>query len=260
MNAMMFIACALTMQDAPPPETESPPALDPVIYEILQSAGEATGAVTTVRYDAVYEGAGSQAVLVPLTRGQVIIAITESQQRNLRLEATTYQVTDLEGSITKSTGLFNGSKMMILNHTKQVAIMGNASFRALGEGNNLYLSKFTGRDPFANEIDANLVTLEGRAYVEEILCDVLLIDYNGRSKSRWFIGVDDHLPRRFERLRDRDGLPGSRILTISNLQVNIEIDDSEFALDVPNGYSRRRMAPGVNIGRIRSNRRRSGGS
>lgn len=259
MITMMFVACALAMQDAPPTETESPPALDPVIYDILRNADEAAEAVTTVRYDAVYEGTGSQAVVVPLVKGQVIIAKSDTSKRNLKMEYTTYQVRKLEGVISKKTGLFQGSKMLILDHTKQVAIKGNASFRALGEGNNLYLSEFASPNPFEDEINANLVTLEGRAYVEEILCDVLLIDYNGRSRSRWFLGVDDHMPRRIERLRDRDGIPGARILTISNLEVNFEADDSEFALEIPSGYAIRRMAPASNIGQIRGTRGRPGG-
>ena len=259
MFTMLFVACAFAMQDAPPTETESPPTLDPVIYDILRNADEATEAVSTVRYDAVYEGTGSQAVVVPLIKGQIIIAKSDTGKRNLKMEYTTYQVKELEGSITKTTGLFQGSKMLILDHAKQVAIKGNASFRALGQGNNLYMSEFASPNPFEDEINANLVTLEGRAYVAETLCDVLLIDYNGRSQSRWFIGVDDHLPRRIERLRDRDGIPGARILTISNLEVNFEADDSEFALEIPSGYAIRRMAPASNIGQIRSSRGRPDG-
>ena len=260
MIIMMYVACALAVQDAPPTESGTSLSLDPVIYDILRNADEATEAVTSVRYDAVYEGTGSQAVLVPLCKGQVTIAKNDSHLRNLRVEATVYQVTKLEGCITKSTDLFLGSKMISLDHTKQVATKGSASFRSLGEGNRLYLSKFTSVSPFENEINANQVTLEGRAYVEDILCDVLLIDYNGRSISRWFFGVDDHLPRRIERLRDRDGIPGARILTMSNLEVNFEVDDSEFALDIPRGYAIRRMAPGKNVGQIRTVRGRLGGS
>lgn len=259
MNTMMLVVCALAMQEALSGETESPPALDPVIYDILRNADEATEAVTTVRYDAVYEGTGSQAVVVPLVKGQVIIAKSNSRARNLKVESTTYRVRKLEGVVTKMTGVFHGQQMLLIDHTKKVVIEGHRSLRALGTGSNLYLSEFASPNPFENEINANLVTLEGRAFVGESLCDVLLVDYNGRSQSRWFIGVDDHLPRRIERLRDRDGIPGARILTISNLEVNFEVDDSEFILEIPEGYPTRIMAPSANDAQIRGSRGRPGG-
>ncbi len=71
MISMMYVACVLAVQDALPTEAGSAPTLDPVIFDILRNADEAAKAVTTVRYDAVYEGTGSQAVVVPLIKGQV---------------------------------------------------------------------------------------------------------------------------------------------------------------------------------------------
>lgn len=259
MIIMMSVVCALAVQDAQPTDTGSSPTLDPVIYDILRNADEAAEAVTTARYDAVYEGTGSQAVVVNLIKGQVMIAKADTRMRNLKVEFTTYRVQKLEGTVTKMTGVFFGNQMLLIDHTKQVATKGSSSLKTLGSGTNLYISEFASPNPFQNEINANQVTLEGRTFVEEILCDVLLIDYNGRSMSRWFIGVDDHLPRRIERLRDRDGVPGARTLTISNLEVNFDTDDSEFALEIPRGYAVRRMAPGANVGQIRGSRRPPGG-
>ncbi len=256
MFIMMYVACALAVQDAQPTETGSAPALDPVIYDILRNADEAAKALTTIRYDAEYEGTGSQAVVTPLVTGQITLVKSDFRVQNLKVDFTTYRVQKLEGAITKKTGLFHRRGMILLDHTERVAIEGNGSLRSLGSGNNLYLSEFSSSNPYDDEINANQVTLEGRTYVKETLCDVLLVDYDGRSRSRWFFGVDDHLPRRIERLRNRDGVPGARILTISNLELNFEVDDSVFALEIPEGYSTRFMAPrpsdeGFRTGRIR---------
>ncbi len=259
MIIMMYVACALAAQDAQPTEAGSAPTLDPVIYDILRNADEAAKALTTIRYDAKYEGTGSQAVVTPLVKGQVILVKSNFRVQNLKVDFTTYRVQKLEGAITKKTGLFHRRRMILLDHTERVAIEGNGSLRSLDSGNNLYLSEFSSSNPYDDEINANQVTLEGRSYVEETLCDVLLVDYDGRFQSRWFFSVDDHLPRRIERIRNRAGVPGARILTISNLEVNSEVDDSVFALEIPEGYSSRIMAPGSNVGQIRAQRRGPGG-
>ena len=79
MIIMMIVACALSVQDAQPTDTGSSPTLDPVIYDILRNADQAAEAVTTVRYDALYEGTGSQAVVIPQVKGQVMILKSNSR-------------------------------------------------------------------------------------------------------------------------------------------------------------------------------------
>ena len=82
----------------------------------------------------------------------------------------------------------------------------------------------------------------------------MLVRYENNSRTRWYFGVQDHLPRRFERLRRFDDEMGAIVLTLSNLETDVSTDDASFKLDVPEGYQVKMAAPGSGIGGVRAGR------
>lgn len=109
------------------------------------------------------------------------------------------------------------------------------------------LDDFTNPRPFQKELLAQSYTVEPRQSVEGVECDVILAAVNnGRLKIRWFLGVDDHLPRRIESILDGRQGASSKFTDLVNLRVSTSADvfgQSEMRVPVPDGFTEERTAP-----------------
>ena len=91
-------------------------------------------------------------------------------------------------------------------------------------------------DPFADEIASQSVVAEGLDTVGTVVCETFLVTYSGGQMARWSLGLEDHIPRRVERMMtDRDGNELSRILEVYDLDISPEVHDSIFAVSPPEG-------------------------
>lgn len=97
--------------------------------------------------------------------------------------------------------------------------------------NELFLT-----DPFSDEINSMFLDPQGIDSVGGVQCSVFLVTYSGGQESRWYLGSEDNLPRRVDRIRvDAEGNTSSVVLEISDLEVNSHIPDSIFRLTPPDG-------------------------
>lgn len=81
----------------------------------------------------------------------------------------------------------------------------------------------------------------GSEEVEGVLCDVLLSSAPGDDirqdiRLRYWLGVDDHLPRRFEQSVIKGGARSLVTVTLSGLLVDEPLPDSDFDIETPEGY------------------------
>ncbi len=93
----------------------------------------------------------------------------------------------------------------------------------------LLLAELIKDQPFQNELDnAENFTLEEQQSIDGTPCHVVLIDRakpKGRStagahnKERWFIGVEDNLPRRVEQITDASMINASLIMELTGLSI-----------------------------------------
>lgn len=235
-----------------PPDSEVEPR--PHVYDVLRAADEATKAVRVVKYDAVREGTGSQAARIPVMEGTVLLAGRDSQRPDIRIDCTEYALLDLQGVVRKYSSVIKGGAALRIDHDRELVIRGGGGMRSLGPGFNLVMTEFNNPAPFQDEMNSSRVTLEGRAFVEHVLCDVVLVRYENGSRTRWYFGALDHLPRRYERLRTFKDEAGAIVLTLSNLETQVVTDDASFTLDFPDGYQVKRAAPGSGIDGVRASR------
>ncbi len=88
--------------------------------------------------------------------------------------------------------------------------------------------------------------LEDRQTVGGVECDVVLVEYAeepGRrpsrrakhNKSRWFLGVNDSMPRKLERIHDT-AYTLSLNVTYTDVKSNPPLDESDMTVEVPAGY------------------------
>lgn len=109
----------------------------------------------------------------------------------------------------------------------------------------LLLAELIKDEPFQNELNnAENFTLEPQQDIAGTPCHVILIDRakpKGRAaagahnKERWFIGVEDNLPRRVEQITDASMIRASLIMELSGLSV-AKSSDADLEVFVPDTY------------------------
>lgn len=96
------------------------------------------------------------------------------------------------------------------------------------------MNEFFMEAPFSDETAAGSVSLLDTVTVAGVECENWLVNYAGGSMAEWALGLEDHLPRRVERMfTDSEGNPGSVVLEIYDLDVSTQIDENRFRPDIP---------------------------
>lgn len=102
----------------------------------------------------------------------------------------------------------------------------------------LMLREVFDASPYAEAMrNANIELLEQET-VAGVLCDVVKSPQaQGARYELYFIGAEDRLPRRFERVAETEIISGSMFVELGNLRVNPSVSDSSLALTLPEGYA-----------------------
>lgn len=119
------------------------------------------------------------------------------------------------------------------------------------------LPELTEPEPFSRELrEATSWKKLDQAQADGVTCDVIEIRYDMSKSSKkkaggtlirtpaskWYFGVEDHLPRRVERITDEGMLAFTIVLDLKNVKVNPEITPESLAIETPEGYSRTQHA------------------
>lgn len=248
-STTMF-ACVLAMaaQGQQPPGGMEAVEPSSHVYDVLRAADEATRRMRSVRYDAVLEGTGARAIRVPVTTGSVTLVRTDERIPDVRVEGVQYAVRELQGEETAFLGVIKEGIARRIDHERRILIRGGSGLRSLDAGFNLIPREFNHPAPFEDEMNAGNATLEGRAFVHDALCDVVLVQYDFGARARWYFGAEDHLLRRVERIRPVDEEYGAIVLTLMNVETDIEVSPETFEVAVPDGYQVKMAAPGSGVG------------
>ena len=110
----------------------------------------------------------------------------------------------------------------------------------LTSANELIGAFFISPDPLRAELEASTLRYDGLAFVNGVLCHIVYVDYAdtvGLVDAWWFLGMDDHLPRKVLRPKPVEGDRVGDVLTLADLQVNVAPEASVFALEAPADYA-----------------------
>ncbi len=124
--------------------------------------------------------------------------------------------------------------------------------------------ELTAPEPFSRELrEATSWKKLDQAQADGVTCDVVEIRYDMSKSSRkaggtlirtpaskWYFGVEDHLPRRVERITDEGMLSFTIVLDLKNVKVNPEIDPASLAIETPEGYSRTQHAKQISADEV----------
>ncbi len=209
--------------------------------ELFLAADKATKSVASAKYDCVREATGALAAKVATVKVHVLLASYEDGSLNIAVSGMSYGMKEGQPHIVKSKGAMTAEGAVRIDYTSEAIIEGPANVQALQPLSAAIVQEFGHPAPFSkDEINAAAATVEGTAFVGEVLCDVVWVDYGpeaNNAQARWYFGTEDHLPRRVERLRPVDGRAGALVQTLYNLKVNFDVEESMFAIDRPEGFT-----------------------
>ena len=209
--------------------------------KIFLAADKATKSVSSAKYYCVREATGAQASRVSTVKVHVLLATYEDGSLNIAVSGMAYATGKGEPRIVKSKGAMTVEGAVRIDYTKQAIIQGPANVQVLQPLSAGIVQEFGHPTPFSkDEINAAAAVVEGSAYVGDVLCDVVWVNYGpeaNNTQARWYFGTEDHLPRRVERLRPINGRAGALVQTLYDLKVNFDVEESMFAIDRPEGFT-----------------------
>jgi thiol-disulfide isomerase/thioredoxin len=112
--------------------------------------------------------------------------------------------------------------------------------------NNSRLDEVIAPQPYMAELKGEEFIVEAQQEIGGVLCDVVLVIGEGRrTKVRWAIGVEDHMPRRKERILESNIAGGTMVMEIENLTVSSEEPSAQarelLRVAVPEGFTEDRV-------------------
>ncbi len=227
--------------------------------QIFRLAAENVKNTKTVSYKATYQGTGAFSTHTQTVRGTVALEkLNPDNPFKAKFAINGERFPAGTDELQRFNATFDGlviNKLRPKEHLLLKKTISNTviSERSLGFVTSFFrggayqiiLFDWVLDEPFAVQLKASTVDYEGTTTVEGVLCHVIFVDHLTQfenlprtNRERWYIGMKDNLPRKFEQLAfDDKGRHGSYALTISGLRVNEKFANSIFRIKLPKGYA-----------------------
>ena len=245
------------------PLTEPAPALSPVstpepalapdaneARQIFERARDHIRTLNYLRFDSKSYATEGMAKLVTAANGTVIAVRAPSGSTNhwmLRATGTTVP-RGAEAGVVFDYAILPGSREWVNHDLRKVieVLKTAAGGTSMTAPNGLLPTDVLDKLPFTRAMKNASYTLESAETVDGVECDVVLLDASG-GKSRWYIGQDDHFPRKIVRLVSYMGEACTIVNEFTSVQTGsarpADVDDASMRVTVPPGYAEQREKP-----------------
>ncbi len=241
------------------PTSAPAPEQDPAARRAMDRSTEALGAARAITYDAVYSVSGALGSAVPFksARGSATMVRVGPQGAPEPGGRWAIRVhgkgdTSRDKDVAFDASFINGQTEWLDADKKK--LMERADSEARGPA--VMMPKTTMRiegmltdPPFRVDLDHAVLTLEGQDEVAGVRCDVVLLTRgSGGRQKRWYIAIDDGIPRRAVEISS-GSMAGELDITLSNVRVDVGdppgVDVASLRVPVPEGYTedRAKAAP-----------------
>ena len=215
--------------------------------EILSKAIQSINNIKSISYTAesyyigVVKYTEKPAILTPIIGDVKLLRINAIDSIGAKLIISGKAVSTNRSSAFKVT--YNGDKITKLDITKKICYINDPDRTGkylLTGALELILDYFREDKPYEREQSATEIKYGGFAVIDNVPCHIIHFIFpkeSDASESWWFFGADDYLPRQIRSLYDR--IPDQKnehILRLKNLKTNIEIDNKEFNIMVPEDF------------------------
>ena len=238
-SLVSWICLLVALGAAAAAEPEQKGARSEPALEILRKADTAIKAVSSVRYEVTSTPSGAATRFVSPGQGSVVLSGWAGQfPEKFRIEAKGEQ----GGKPYHITGGGTLDSYFLIDHTTKKAyedidpgVMGSNGRVLFG----MAILEFVHDKPFDDELASETVELVGQTEVGGVQCNEIRVVYpGGQGESRWFFATTDNLPRRRIQMFKSPQGEGAIERTISKIEVDPELPESLFKLQLPEGYAR----------------------
>jgi len=215
--------------------------------EILQKAVSALQNIKSITYQAEEYSIGTvkvgdtDAILTPHQGKVLFVRSTEDEFFGGKVVIEGELVrTSSERTNSKFKVVYDGKKIRKINYKRKIVYVNDPDQKGMGlliGAAELVLKDFRAKEPFQNTLDSENVRYDGVAVVSGKPCHIIHVFFANDSSLEerlWFFSVDDYLPRKVQTI---SGGGSIRVLTLSEMKLNIEINPSIFFIDAPEEYS-----------------------
>jgi thiol-disulfide isomerase/thioredoxin len=201
---------------------------------VLRQADTACKGLVSGSFKAEFKGEGVLAATTPPARGTVQF---ETAKEWMRISATTTGAGGVEQTFDFAS---DAERVVSVDHARKMYNFGPYPYarRLLAPGLNLMIPKFGSEAPFKGELERS-PKYEGVRQAEGVACDVVSITQGGNA-TVWYLGQNDHLPRRVEFVQNlyaNKEFVDKTILAISELKSGTAFAQADFRVPTPEGYA-----------------------
>lgn len=209
---------------------------------VLTAAQTACAAIKMGSYEATYYNEGALA----FDSAKVIATVTFDLTRDAyRVSGTVIPKDGPEQKLDQAT---DGETAALLDHGRRIHVHGSypQARGLIRDIIRLAVPELGADDAFETALTRSC-KYEGVQEVNGTACDVVYVPQARARASRWFIGAEDHLPRRIERIVNL--YPGNEgkdkmVLILASIKARSDFGPDSFVLATPEGYEDLEM-PGM---------------
>lgn len=234
---------------APAPAAAETPATDDAGRDLVKRASEAIKRAKSITFKARVTQSGMMAGKLPNLEAEVKVlrldGSTGAGQWRCRATGSGTRKTE-EGNITFDVSwdragyrtLDIAAKKLIerpSSATKPAAVLIAAA---------AVPTQFQEPNPIMREMQSASATIIGREVVDGVDCDVIELRHKTvRSTTKYWLGVDDHFPRKIDRRSETPGYENGTLTEFANLQVDPPLSDADLQIALPAGFELDSQAP-----------------
>ncbi len=217
---------------------------EPKAVAILQEAHQALKAAKNISYSFSYRGGGW---MVGDFRGSAKVSHT-SNRFNSRLSISMDMPAGNGGRVAfsdenvierKSVQLASdGEKICVLDKKEKTYTFGATDKAAHLFFYSYYVvwPQLVNAEPFENELKADNIKRVGTEVMNGVLCDIVYVVDPFGSKTWWYLGSKDRLPRAQKLLNDSPGREANFFFVVNELKTETVFSPEDFHLQAPDGF------------------------
>ncbi len=216
-------------------------------YRLLRDAAEAIAAAKSLTYTARAYGTDSMESMSPKTTAMVTMLRDESGAWLVRAKGSGQ---GRSGGDQQFDVAWRRETVEFLDHKEKKVIERrprDARSGALQIASSSRIAELVAPNAYSTLFSSPQLELEDRQSVDGVDCDVLVATSGGRkSKVRWYFSVEDHLPRKVEKIIEGDKIAGMMVVEITGIRAEKEtptVTAEQVRIEVPVDYSVDRYQP-----------------
>ncbi len=213
---------------------------DSEAIRLLKKVDAAAKAIAGARYKATAKPGGFATDFASDAEGEgVMFGWTGGAPEKFNARVKTTKLGS--GEPMEVTGGSDGETYFLLDHLTRKAYQ-DIDPDVMGSGGqalrNIVMVELIHPAPFDDEINADLIELQGKETIGGVECYKVHVVYRGgQGESTWFFSTEDYLPRRRVRhLADPERGEGSIEITLTELEVDPEVGPEAFTMKLPEGF------------------------